>query len=839
MSTLTIALIEGDQKVFRKNNKGLFSLAGENPELEMLLPEEDDPREPYDRFRKARESVSSPWVLFANEAAVISKGAAEKILRGLEGQEADIVTLQVGEWRRKQKWGFLLDSICPCYFPGHVFRADCLRGWETAVGDTTFFRDEVLIYMAGREKTAFLDVRIDSAEDKYLEKRTEVYQEAFDRQWYIPRMEKLLLPVLRQGVDPRQQRLILYMIWWMYWCNWSFHPKNLLDASEVERLEELAGQAADLMDEDVFFDEETHGSIPFNRAMFFYRKRSKKEKVIRSYGKWVTVKIYAINIEGDKLTVDFAPLNDMFGLTEKGMLAVEADGEAVPLRDTGVSNTFGFFGKTASEESVYQAAIPLRGKQAVKIRFVLRTRWEETAVRPDFRKPAARLTSQSEHSWCRLGSWLLRYADKTILVSQTGRAGDALREIRFQKDIFRLRRSRKAALRSISYRNLHFAGSAGKGKPVWIFLDKLYKGGDNGEYLFDYVYRNVPEVMPCYIISENSPDYPRLTAKYGKNILTFDSRRQKLMVMKAELIFFTHARAYKFCGFKKQEEVCVRGELKAGLVCIQHGLTIQDIPQHQNRMVDNTLAYFCASPMEIENLSQPIYGYGEGVFHLTGLPRYDGLVSRDRKQILIAPTWRRDVVTMGNKAGDAKEYNPRFKESVYFHVYHDLINDPKLIECARRTGYRIVFLVHPTFGSQCRDFDAPDVVDVVNGAEAQYEPYLTESSLMVTDYSGVQFDFADMRKPVIYYQPGELTPQYGSGHFSYAENGFGPIETDRDDLTERICAAMEQGCPMGGEYEERVDAFFPYKDHDNCRRICDTIKEVFYPEGYGRFRLKG
>lgn len=837
MSTLTIALIEGDPKVFRKRNKGLFSLAGDSQELEILLPQEE--ADPYGRFRKALEEIRAPWVLFANDATVISKGAAEKILRGLEGREADIVTLQVGEWRKKRRYGFLLDSGCPCYFPGHIFRRECLAGGEMPEEEIPFFRDAVLIRMAGREKTAFLDVRIDSAEEKYLEKRPGVYQEAFCREWYIPRMENLLLPVLRQGTTQRQQKLILYMIWLMYWCNWSFHPKNLLDAGEVEKLEELTGQAADLMDEDIFFDEETTGSVAFNRSMFLYQKRTKQEKVIRSYGKWVTVKIYAINIAGDELTVDFAPLNDMFGLTERGMLALEADGEAIPLRDTGVSNTFGFFGKTASEESVYQAAVPLRGKQAVRIRFVLRTDWEETVVKPDFRKAAARLTAQSEHSWCRLGPWLLRYADKTISVSRTGKAGDALREARFQKDIFRLRRSRKAALSTIGYRDLHFAGNLGKGRPVWIFFDKLYKGGDNGEYLFDYVFRNVPEVMPCYIVAADSPDYPRLTAKYGKNILAFDSRRQKLMVMKADLIFFTHAKAYKYCGFEKQMEVCMRGELKAGLVCIQHGLTMQDIPQYQNRMVDNTLAYFCASPREIENLRQPIYGYGEGVLHLTGLPRFDGLVSDDRKQILIAPTWRRDVVTLGNKTGSAKEYNARFKDSVYFHVYHDLINDPKLNEWAERYGYKIVFLVHPTVGAQCRDFTAPDTVDVVNGAEVQYEPYLTQSSLMVTDYSGVQYDFAYMRKPVIYYHPEELPPQYGSGHFSYEEDGFGPIVTGRAELVERICAAMEQGCPMGGEYEERVDAFFPYKDHDNCRRICDTIKEVFYPEGYGRFSLRG
>ena len=42
-----------------------------------------------------------------------------------------------------------------------------------------------------------------------------------------------------------------------------------------------------------------------------------------------------------------------------------------------------------------------------------------------------------------------------------------------------------------------------------------------------------------------------------------------------------------------------------------------------------------------------------------------------------------------------------------------------------------------------------------------YEDLLTESSLMVTDYSGVQFDFAYMKKPIIYYQFALFTGKAG------------------------------------------------------------------------------
>lgn len=47
-----------------------------------------------------------------------------------------------------------------------------------------------------------------------------------------------------------------------------------------------------------------------------------------------------------------------------------------------------------------------------------------------------------------------------------------------------------------------------------------------------------------------------------------------------------------------------------------------------------------ASKYEIQNLSLPEYDYRPEHLKLTGVPRYDGLVNKDQRQILITPTWR-------------------------------------------------------------------------------------------------------------------------------------------------------------------------------------------------------
>jgi CDP-glycerol glycerophosphotransferase (TagB/SpsB family) len=106
-----------------------------------------------------------------------------------------------------------------------------------------------------------------------------------------------------------------------------------------------------------------------------------------------------------------------------------------------------------------------------------------------------------------------------------------------------------------------------------------------------------------------------------------------------------------------------------------------------------------------------------------------------------------------------------------------------------------------------------------------YEKILTESSLMVTDYSGVQFDFAYMRKPILYYHPTELPPHYEESCFIYDTMGFGPIIDNQDKLVKSLCEYMDNGCKMEQKYIDRANDFFEYSDFDNCKRILENVEK--------------
>lgn len=379
----------------------------------------------------------------------------------------------------------------------------------------------------------------------------------------------------------------------------------------------------------------------------------------------------------------------------------------------------------------------------------------------------------------------------------------------------------RRALLFIAIRKAFFFYKKRKKKPIWMYLDKIYKGGDSSEYLFRYASAQKDNIQHYYLIDRNATDYERLK-KDGFKPLVRGSIRHRLVFLAADMMVISNSTVYAFNNFGMINSSYIRDLPDFHVCCVQHGMSIQKIAVAQNRLRDNTRLYFCASKYELMNLQRPVYDYvGYGALKLTGVPRYDGLINDDKKQILISPTWRMQAAApVRTSEGEQRDYNPLFKKSPYFRVYNSLINDERLIEAAKKYGYRIKYVLHPIVSAQLKDFDKNDYVDIIPAVgDMSYETMFRESSLMVTDFSGVQFDFAYMRKPVVYLHHRDIPEHYEEGTFFYESMGFGEICHDNDELIDLLTAYMADGCHMKEEYVRRADDFFHYSDHNNCERI--------------------
>jgi CDP-glycerol glycerophosphotransferase (TagB/SpsB family) len=147
----------------------------------------------------------------------------------------------------------------------------------------------------------------------------------------------------------------------------------------------------------------------------------------------------------------------------------------------------------------------------------------------------------------------------------------------------------------------------------------------------------------------------------------------------------------------------------------------------------------------------------------------------------------------------------------------------------REKGYTGLFCLHPIFSKQSVDFEGNDVFEI-NRGPVDYKNIFSTSSLLVTDYSSIFFDFTYLRKPVIHAQFDRDTfyegQNYEQGYFDWDKDAFGPICKDLDSTIDEIIACLDRDCQAEPKYIERMDNFFAFDDKNNCERIYEAIKNM-------------
>jgi hypothetical protein len=377
-------------------------------------------------------------------------------------------------------------------------------------------------------------------------------------------------------------------------------------------------------------------------------------------------------------------------------------------------------------------------------------------------------------------------------------------------------------------------------------------GGGNGQYLCEYSSDRCRAEGGSagrhrYIVSRYSGAYAEMKRK-GYKVHAAESPYRKLLALHAEVIFAPHTGVRAYAGLDNFERRWFADLFSARVAYIRHELSVHRAPGRQARYIDNAEICFCASESERDILSQSVYGYKPSMIRVTGLPRFDGLVSYPENVILIAPTWRGSAAPDKVRPGDPGVYSPGFTGTAYFDEYSRLLTDSGLLALADDNGYIIVFIVHPELSPQTRDFEefAGGAVDVVSPARRNYEQYLNQSAILVTDYGSSQYDFAYMGKPVVYYRPESIPPTARRDGFDYDAMDFGPVAADPAELTALLeplikSAADDQAEPTDGVYTPppetraapdevyatRARNFFAHHDRENRGRIYDEIEKEF------------
>lgn len=837
-----------------------FMLAEKYPEKVCYRKSEGGLRE---CFNAAIADASADWIQLSRITAGYSADVIAELHKISEEQDVSLVSMTPIQSMNGKDEGVLSYSRRDCIIdltelPFYIqpvvdacfIKCDVIKGIRIADGALEESAIELFLTRIYDNIKKYYIMQKKCTIKEYLSNDLYNYAPLYQKKWYTEEVRQVLLPFIKERPDSLiRQAEVFQNVQLKLAGNANDRNKNVLFQEEIDDFFEAVIGLLQYIDDAVLLQtgSKHKKTLPEFMSMNFLRLKYGKTwfpvknvkdqnnnwaisvngTIIEKY-KNIVFDIQTINSEKEGLVFEGELRKVYFTDFDNNRMYLCYEGKKYDVERTEIYSLYKYFGRTVKKGYTVRAVLPRSAYLKDNFEFYFQLEFQDYTgkIKCRFKKFQSRLSKKTSRSYWRFEDRILQYKDsKDMLIIKKSSPG---RNIYYEAGLLLSlcwmkykKRSSVSVKRVILLRILYMLTKPYFGKrEIWVTFDQLFKGGDNGEYFYRYVKENHKNIDMYYIINEDTKEYRNLRRKYG-TVLKYGNLWTKLISLHAKILFATRVNIKLYCGIEERDSAFVKDLFGADVVCLQHGLTIQKIAQYQNKLLDNIRYYYCVSPYEVENIKKPVYGYTDDMIALTGAPRYDGLAGKAKKQILISPTWRRNVTAGTNEKGKQHEYSVNFKNSTYFAIYNGLINDSRLVECARENGYKIIYLVHPILSPQTGDFEKNGYVEIRAGADVNYEKILKESCLMVTDYSGIQFDFAYMKKPLVYYRPDRLPAQYEEEDF-----GFGPICKSHEEIVECLCGYMKNNCRLTDEHRKQIEKFFPYSDQNNCERVYEaTIKK--------------
>lgn len=359
----------------------------------------------------------------------------------------------------------------------------------------------------------------------------------------------------------------------------------------------------------------------------------------------------------------------------------------------------------------------------------------------------------------------------------------------------------------------------------WLICEDRFEARDNGYWLFKYICEEHPEQKVAYAIDKTSPDYAKVAA-LGKTV-PYGGWRHWFWYLVAEKNISSQK------GGKPNAAACYLLEVTLKILptkryFLQHGVIKDDLKWLYYDVCRFKL-FVCSAQPEWEYVNKH-YGYPEGRVRLLGLTRFDRLhgIEADQNLIVVMPTWREWLArpVKSNKSLDDLEH---FENTEYCIRWNEFLNSPELDRILKQYGKHMIFYPHRNMQKYLSYFHTEsDCIRIADRNDYDIQDLLKRGALLITDYSSVFFDFAYMKKPVLFYQFDEKKfreNQYQVGYFDYRDELLGKCSFNLADLLTRIEEQSQMNFVITEAESNLTDRFFPLRDQNNCERNYRAILE--------------
>lgn len=347
---------------------------------------------------------------------------------------------------------------------------------------------------------------------------------------------------------------------------------------------------------------------------------------------------------------------------------------------------------------------------------------------------------------------------------------------------------------------------------TFLISERGVDARDNGYSFYRYLIKNHPEIKVKYIISKDSSDINKINKE---NIVYYNSSKHYFYFLYSSYLISTH-----IMGFCPNTSIGMRLNglnilpIRGKLIFLQHGIT-----KDYSKLFDYSytkLNLFSVASNKEKDFIEKANKYKEGIVKNIGFCRFDNLINEEdliNKKILIMPTRRyyHEYLT-----------NEQFLNTIFYKKYQSLLNNSLLISYLEKNNYFLYFYLHHET-QKFRELFKSNSQHIIICIKEDYDvqDLLKKCNYLITDYSSVYFDFAYMKKKIVYYHfdYDEYRSTHQEGFFSYLNDGFGPIIKEEKDIINIILNDFN----IDKKYIERIDNFFTLKDNHNSER---TFKEI-------------
>lgn len=253
-------------------------------------------------------------------------------------------------------------------------------------------------------------------------------------------------------------------------------------------------------------------------------------------------------------------------------------------------------------------------------------------------------------------------------------------------------------------------------------------------------------------------------------------------------------------------------------VFLQHGIIYNDFESLHYKNVKLDL-FITSVDKEYEYVTKK-FGHPENIVKKLGLCRYDNLNIENinsERTILIMPSWRSYLWNC--------DIN-KFKGSIYYKKYNNLINNPELINFIESYDYNVIFYPHYESQKYLNTFQSKNSrITIASKESYDVQDLLKKSSVLITDYSSVFFDFAYMGRETIFYHFDNDDQYRKKGYIDLKKSIFGPSLTTENAIVDKLQRIANSNNESKTSIKE-INNFFGHRYENIKQKTYEEIKKI-------------